>query len=169
MNCSFKFLSCTRCWTNITCWCTSKKNPHRINSRKQKQHHHYLCLSWAPNHVQTWYIYHGRGKLKQPFFISPFLSDDVIRAPDLRLAAAATRCASQALPLICGAFATAQWDRMHSQGSCFLHTGLYRSLEPTGLPQAVSTVPASCTVVQTHRWESCETGYWKTSSYLWKM
>lgn len=100
-----------------------------------------------PNHVQTQY-----NKLTQPFFISPFLSDDVTRAPDLWLAAAAAHCAAKTLPHFCWAFATNQWNRMHSQGSCFIHPGLYRSLEPTGLPQAVSTVPAPCTVVQTHRW-----------------
>lgn len=91
-------------------------------------------------------------KLTQPFFISQFLSDDVTRAPDPWLAAAVARCAAEALPGFCWASATTQWDWMHSQGSCFIHPGLYRSLEPTGLPQAVSTVPAPCAVVQTHRW-----------------
>lgn len=98
-------------------------------------------------HIYQW------GVLTQQFFISPFLSDDVIRAPDLRLAAATTRCTPEALPHFCWASATTQWDRMRSQRPCFLHPGLYRSLEPTCLPQAVSTVPAPCTVVQTYRWE----------------
>lgn len=87
------------------------------------------------------------------FFISPFLADDVIRAPDLWLAAAAPSRTCEALLHICWAFATAHWDRMHSQESCFLHPGLYWPLEPSGFPKAVSTVPTPCTVVQTHRWE----------------
>lgn len=85
------------------------------------------------------------------FFISPFLADDVIRAPDLWLAAAAPSRTCEAWLHICWAFATAHWDRMHSQESCFLHPGLYWSLEPSGFPKAVSTVPTPCTVVQTHR------------------
>lgn len=44
--------------------------------------------------------------LRQPFFISPFLPDDVIRAPDLWLAVAATCCTSEALPHFIWAFAT---------------------------------------------------------------
>lgn len=107
--------------------------------------------------------------LRQPFFISPFLPDDVIRRPDLWLAVAATCCTSEALPRFNRALATTWWDRMHSQGSCFLHFGLYRSLEPTGLPKAVSTVPASCTVVQAHRWESIlgtKFDYLKSSTFL---
>lgn len=85
------------------------------------------------------------------FFISPFHADDVIRAPDLWLAAAAPSRTCEAWLHICWAFATAHWDRMHSQESCFLHPGLYWSLEPSGFPKAVSTVPTPCTVVQTHR------------------
>lgn len=101
--------------------------------------------------------------LSQSLFISPSPSDDVIWAPDLQLAAAASRCTSEALSHFCWTFETTQWDGLHSQGSCFLHSGLYRSLEPGGIPQAVSTVPAPCTVVQAHRWEKTarnkEVGY----------
>ena len=92
----------------------------------------------------------------QLFFISSCLPDDVIGAPDLWLAAAAARCTPEAGPRSRWAFAITWRDWMHSQGSCFLHPGLYRSLEPTGLPQAVSTVPPPCTVVQAHRWETQE-------------
>lgn len=52
---------------------------------------------------ESWHI---KKTLRQPFFISPFLPDDVIRAPDLRLAVAATCCTSEALPHFIWAFAT---------------------------------------------------------------
>lgn len=94
---------------------------------------------------------HRAGRKTLSIFISPFLADDVIRAPDLWLAAAAPPRTCEALLHICWAFATTHWDRMHSQESCVLHPGLYWSLEPSGFPKAVSTVPTPCTVVQTHR------------------
>lgn len=101
------------------------------------------------SHVQAQYI---SDKLTCIIFIFPFLSDDVTKAPGPWLVAAVACCAAEALPRFCWTFAITQWDRMHSQGSCFIHPGLYRSLEPTGLPQAVSTLPSPRTVVQTYRW-----------------
>lgn len=142
---------CILCWyTNITCQSASERKPSlkcatclklfkKTQRRKNRTiifySHRYWCLCGRKlDSVQTWYISASGEQHWQPFFNSPFLSDDVIRAPDLQLAAAATHCTSEALPHFCWASATSQWDRMHSQGSCLLHPGLYRSLEPTGLP-----------------------------------
>lgn len=52
----------------------------------------------------------GEEYFTKQFFISPFLPDDVIGAPDLWLAAAAAHCPSEAVPSFRWAFAITQRD-----------------------------------------------------------
>lgn len=88
-----------------------------------------------------------RGK---SLFTSPFLPDDVISPPDLRLAAAVTPRIPEAPRRSRRASAAAERVRMHSQGPRFLPAGLHWAVEPAGLSKAVPALPAPRTVVQTH-------------------
>lgn len=77
-------------------------------------------------------------------------ADDVIRGLCSWLAAAAAGRAAQVVAVLRGPGEPDQWDGVQRSRTRLLHPGVHRPLESADLPQAVSLIPTTCAVVQTH-------------------